>query len=262
MRHDTWLELADVYAADALDADERARFEAHLAEGCAACEARLHETREALTLLPRALPPAMPPPSLRGRVLERIAEPPSAPASPGPPPPARAAGRRGRALWWAGGAGLAAAAALLAVVNVELASTRREMAGLRDRVATLQAQLAEREETLRLLSDPSVRSVSLAGLKPSPGASGWLLWDPTTRRGLLLARDLPPAPPGKVYELWAIAGAEPVPAGLFTVDPAGRGLLRLSSLPAGPAFTTFAVTLEPGGGVPKPTGPIHLLGKL
>jgi anti-sigma-K factor RskA len=192
-------------------------------------------------------------------VLERIgAERPVA----GAPVPRRPERRRGRVLWWAGWAGLAAAAALLVVVNAQLSTTRQELRTLEGRLLTLQAELAEREETLRFLSDPSVRYVSLAGLKPTPEASAWLLWNPATRKGLLLARGLPPAPAGLAYELWAIAGAEPVPAGVFTVDPAGRALLRLPPLPAGPSFDTFAVTLEPAGGVPKPTGPMHLAGKV
>jgi hypothetical protein len=168
----------------------------------------------------------------------------------------------GRVLWWAGWAGLAAAAALLAVVNAQLGTTRQELRALEGRLSTLQAELAEREETLRFLSDPGVRYVSMSGLEPAPEASAWLLWNPATREGLLLARGLPPAPPGRAYELWAIAGAEPVPAGIFTVDAAGRALLKLPPLAAGPSFDSFAVTLEPTAGVPKPTGPMHLAGKV
>jgi len=257
MNHDAWIEQADVYALGALDGEELAEFEAHLATGCLTCAERLRETRESLTLLPQSLPPVAPPPALRARVLERIAA--ERPVA-GAPVPLRPERRRSRVLWWAGWAGLAAAAALLVVVNTQLSTTRKELRTLQDRMATLQTQLAEREETLRLLSDPSVRHVSLAGLKPTPEASAWLLWNPATRQGLLLARGLPPAPAGRVYEIWAIAGAEPVPAGVFSVDAAGRALLRLPPLPAGPAFDTFAVTLEPAGGVPKPTGPMHLHG--
>jgi anti-sigma-K factor RskA len=259
MNHDAWLEQADVYAVGALDGEERGRFEAHLAGGCAACAARLRETREALAALPRALPPAAPPPALRARLLERIAaERPGAPGR-GATPAERPAGR---ALRWAGWAGVAVAAALLLLVSQQLGRAGRELAELRGRVATLEAELADRDATLRLLSDPAVRSVSLEGRGPSPGARAWLLWDPATREGLLLARGLPPVPAGRAYELWAIAGDQPVPAGVFTVDEAGRGRLRLPPLPAGLRVETFAVTVEPSGGVPRPTGAIHLAGKV
>lgn len=259
MNHDAWLEQADVYALGALEGEELAQFEAHLATECAICAARVHETREALTALPEALPRMAPSPALRTRVLERIAaeRPPAA-----APVALRPARRPSRAIWWAGWAGLAAAAVLLVVVNAELKTTRRELRTLQGRLATLQAELSQREEALRFLADPNVRYVSLGGLKPSPQASAWLLWNPGTRQGLLLARGLPAAPPGHAYELWAIAGAEPVSAGVFSVDAGGRALLRLSPLPADHAFDAFAVTLEPVPGVPKPTGPMHLLGKV
>ena len=76
----------------------------------------------------------------------------------------------------------------------------------------------------------------------------------------MLARGLPAAPAGHAYELWALAGAQPVPAGVFTVDAAGRALLRLPPLPADQTYDAFAATLEPAPGGPKPTGPIHLRG--
>ena len=266
MNHDQWLELADIYAAGALDDRELAEFEAHLAT-CTQCPERIRETREALTLVARSLPEVPPPPALRARVLAAVATEPAPAtrpvarpvATPVPRPPAR---RPSRALWWTGWAGLAAAAALLLFVNAELRSTRQELRALQDRLATLQTELSERESALRFLSDPSVRYVSLGGLKPTPDASAWLLWNPGTRQGLLLARGLPTPPTGKAYELWALAGTQPVPAGMFSVDAAGRALLRLPPLPEGHTFDAFAVTLEPAAGVPSPTGPMHLHGKV
>jgi anti-sigma-K factor RskA len=259
MNHETWLDQADVYALGALEGEELVQFEAHLATGCTICAARLRETRETLRVLPESLPHVAPSPALRARVLERIAAERRPAAAPVALRPARGPSR---AIWWAGWAGLAAAAVLLVVVNAQLRTTQQELRVLHERLATLQVELSQREEALRFLSDPDVRYVSLGGLKPSPQASAWLLWKPGTRQGLLLARGLPAAPPGHAYELWALAGAEPVPAGVFSVDAGGRGLLRLPPLPPDHTFDAFAVTLEPVPGVPKPTGPMHLLGKV
>ncbi len=87
-------------------------------------------------------------------------------------------------------------------------------------------------------------------------------WNADNRAGLFLATGLAREPAEKIYELWALAGNEPVPAGLFTLDRQGRALLKLAVLPADKTFDKFAVTVEPAGGVPKPTGPMHLLGSL
>lgn len=72
MDHENWLELADIYAAGALDGDELGRFEAHLSTGCTECQARIRETGEALAGLPVALAPIAPPDSVKARLLERI----------------------------------------------------------------------------------------------------------------------------------------------------------------------------------------------
>jgi anti-sigma-K factor RskA len=161
------------------------------------------------------------------------------------------------------------ASELVATLQAELAkreatleAERRERQRVEHVMATLQGELSERDATLRLLSDPQVRLVRLAGLSASPRATAHLVWNPVARAGAILTSGLPPLPPDRVYELWAIAGKEPVPAGMFEVDEAGHAFLRLPPLPRTKRFEKFAVTLEPAGGVPKPTGPMHLLGSL
>jgi hypothetical protein len=307
--HEDWLAQADIYAVGALDGDELIAFEAHLTAGCPVCEEHLRRTREALTLLPQALEPLTPPPTLKTRLLAQIAA--EADAAPSVIHPTR------RRQWWMGLSALAAAG-LLITLSVQLYQARqgiqqlraqvaslqhtiaereeaiqagqRELQRATETIATLQSELAQREETieaerhqreqvervvaslqgelvereaaLRSLTGPQVRAVRLAGLPPSPSANGQVLWNPAARTGVLLTSGLPPTPPDRVYELWAIAGSEPVPAGIFRVDEAGHGFLRVPPLRGKKRVDKFAVTLEPAGGVPKPTGPMHLLGNL
>ena len=114
---------------------------------------------------------------------------------------------------------------------------------------------------LAILRDPATQVVTLNGLAPSPEARARMLWN-EKEGGLLVAAGLPPAPTGKAYQLWAIAGqGAPVPAGVFTVNPGGTGSLRVPALPGVSRVDVFAVTLEPAGGVPAPTGPMYLAGK-
>ncbi|HLC42619.1 MAG TPA: anti-sigma factor [Methylomirabilota bacterium] len=254
MNHNEWLEQAEIYALGALDEEERARFEAHLAAGCSVCENRLRETGEALSLLPKSLEPLPPPPSVKARLLAQI----------GSRAAARTARVRQRTQWlpWGIGAGALVAASLLFMVGWNIIATRQEIQSLEGRVAQLRKDLAQREETVRLLFDPEVRLVQLSGLEPSPGAQARLFWNPVSRTGVLFTTGLPSIPSEKAYELWAIAGKEPLPAGVFTVEAGGRALFRLPPLPEGVSFDKFAVTVEPAGGVPKPTGPMVLLGTL
>ena len=72
MDHENWLELADVYAAEALDGEDLSEFNAHLAAGCPLCQARIRETHEALAGISFSLEPISPEPALKERILERI----------------------------------------------------------------------------------------------------------------------------------------------------------------------------------------------
>jgi anti-sigma-K factor RskA len=75
--------------------------------------------------------------------------------------------------------------------------------------------------------------------------------------------NLPPAGPGKDYQLWVIdpKNPQPVSAGVLTV--ATNGPIRTSFSPHGPieSASAFAISLEKAGGALKPEGQIILVGK-
>jgi anti-sigma-K factor RskA len=134
------------------------------------------------------------------------------------------------------------------------------MAQAREQLRREQALLREEVKIARsiadLLRDPATRVVALNGLADAPNANGRVVWHEKAG-GRLYVAGLPPAPAGKTYELWTIAGPAPRPAGTFDVDAAGRGSLTVAPVTDGPV-KVFAVTLEPAGGTPAPTGPVVL----
>jgi anti-sigma-K factor RskA len=89
-----------------------------------------------------------------------------------------------------------------------------------------------------------------------------VVWNLQRRRAVLLASGLQPAPPGKRYEVWVIAGGAPVPSGLFQADARGSAVAELPWQEQTAAVRTFAVTLEPEAGTPAPTGPMVLAGNV
>lgn len=105
-----------------------------------------------------------------------------------------------------------------------------------------------------------MRVLFLGGKDPQPQARGKVFWSAKARRGVLLAGNLEPLPAGKQYELWVFAAGKPVAAGVFDADASGRALFESPDLSAIEAAQNFAVTVEPRGGVPAPTGPIVLVG--
>jgi anti-sigma-K factor RskA len=71
--HETFDELAAVYAVGALDGDDLTVFEAHLAEGCPRCAATLRESSDALGRLAMSGTPAVPPPEVKVSLMARAA---------------------------------------------------------------------------------------------------------------------------------------------------------------------------------------------
>jgi anti-sigma-K factor RskA len=250
MSHDPFDTLAATYAVGALDGEDRALFEAHLAEGCARCAAILRESEEALARMALAEPPAVPPASVKTALRRRLGAPP----------------RRRWVPWLAATAAVAFVAVMLtgglvaSRYEARLGRMARETATVRERLlrdeAALREQVAFYRGALELLRDPATRVVELRGAGPSPEATARIIWNEQAG-GHLLVANLPPAPPGKAYELWTLGGPAPHPAGVFQVDAAGRAAHRVAPAP-GQLVKTFAVTIEPEAGAPAPTGPIVL----
>ena len=77
-------------------------------------------------------------------------------------------------------------------------------------------------------------------------------WDPYQHRGVVAMQDLPLPPAGHDYQLWVLdpSAAAPVSAGLITASRS------FAVPPVGTQTPGFAISLEPSGGRPEPTGPI------
>jgi len=266
-------EILPVYALGALDGEDLRALEEHLATGCAVCRQHLAALAGDLEALAAAAAPVVPADTTRARLLKELG-----PAQAAADTPAQAPRRRTPAWSW-----LAAAAALVLLVwgvatranlRGEVAGLRAELASLRAdrdqtalRAATLARQLAGAEATserlaqaMAIISAPGMKPVALAGLKDAPGASGHAFVDPNARRAVFVAANLQPLSPGKTYELWLIAGNKPVPAGTFAAAPNGSALVAVPSVPPVAQIQAWAVTIEPAGGVPQPTGAMVLKG--
>jgi anti-sigma-K factor RskA len=76
------------------------------------------------------------------------------------------------------------------------------------------------------------------------------------------ATRLPALPAGKTYQLWFVpANAAPISAGLIAPDAQGAATVHFATPAGTPArIAALAVTLEPAGGVPAPTGDKYLVG--
>jgi anti-sigma-K factor RskA len=271
LEHDELSADCGLYALRALSDDERVRFEEHL-RTCDECSVLVRQLGVVADSLPYAVPVVEPPRDLRDRVV--------AAASRARSPLAgaatvsferRIAPKPHRSLVTFTGF-LAAAASLLIAVGFGMRAAdlrnrlfdtelrlREAMGRLNDAEGQLQASQRETttvRQTVALLTAPDAVELRLAGQPPARQASGRAFLS-RSRGVLFVATSLPPVPTGRTYQVWYLTRGAPLSAGLFKPDTQGGGTATFDATNI-PAFEGMAVSLEPEGGVPAPTGAIYL----
>jgi anti-sigma-K factor RskA len=115
----------------------------------------------------------------------------------------------------------------------------------------------------RLVESPKAQVVTLHGSESQPEARGRLIWDPGSRTLQFFAANLRNLPGGRAYELWLInSEGKKIPCGMCVLDPHGATEVA-NSLHVDPgSVVATAVTDEPAGGLPQPTGAIQLIGNV
>ena len=258
--HDDLKAQAGAYVLGSLDSDERAAFESHLA-GCDDCAAEVRAFGRVAGALARSVPERTPRPELRQRVLGGFG--------------ATQTTRPVRGAAWQGWLPLAALLVLTIGIGVYAARLQVRVTVLEERLqqALLQASAAESavadarrvnaelQSAMGVLAAPDLVRIDLAGQTPAPQATARALW--SRARGMVFtASNLPRLPEGRVYQVWVIPAAQaPISAGLLMPDPAGAGQTYFNTPPDIPPPAAVAVSIEPAGGVPAPTGAIYLVGK-
>ena len=280
-RYDALTELALGTLPDA----EREALEAWLA-GDSAARAQYRAICDALGLMALAAPDEEPPAHLRDRVLAlagTTAARPTGHVTPSAPrlvdsttsrhqasSPAGARGARIAIPWL-----IAAAATLVALglgwqglrlqsqverLEAELQRAMAQLATIETDVKAGRARLARAQTETAILAAADLTRTDLTGQTGAPQATARVFW--SRAQGLVLtASRLPELPQGRTYQLWVLTAGAPVSAGLFTPDAAGGASAVFDTPVSLPTPTGLAVSIEPEGGVPAPTGAIVLVGK-
>jgi anti-sigma-K factor RskA len=252
--HDELKANAAGYVLGSLDANDRQEFEAHLA-GCAECSAEVASLRPVVSVLATVVPQVTPRAEIRERILDAAAGLKSSSAvaglQPRPRPHLYALHDRKAppAVVW-----LPLAAAIVIAAGAGIYALR-----LQRQVGALQARFDQAQSATAVLAAPDLARIDLQGQAVAPDARARALW--SRSRGLVFtAANLPPAPAGKIYQVWVVTAQMPISAGLLTTDPAGGGTQYYMTPPDIAPPVAVAVTLEPSGGVPFPTGERYLIG--
>ncbi|RPI25401.1 MAG: hypothetical protein EHM61_14480 [Acidobacteria bacterium] len=241
------------YLLEQLDAPKREVFEHHL-DSCAECGRELAELREVLFSLPLTLPVSVPPPGLRERVLEQ--------ATGSRTVPRRTYQGYGWRVW------AIAASVLLAILgyfawrqwqtNLDVT---RQVSRLREENRQLRESNRSLSDRVNLLTRPDTRFLRMAGLDNYRETSGSAFLQPTERTAVAFLHELPSLAGPQDFQMWVIQnGRPPIPSEVF--KPSGDTTEVSFRLPIEVnQVAVLAVTIEPAGGSPQPTGPMVLAGR-
>ena len=262
-------EELELLAAGALTDDEAAALQAH-ASGCEECALKLAQSRGDVALLTFATKQESPAGTVKAEFMARI----------------RASREREEHFAWplrrrTSNASEAAeyvtgdktvnwlnwvlvpAAVALAVVSLALSwQNRRVSQALEKQRHATQALLNEREETNKLVGLLAAGDTITVKLAPAAETVGSGVVKYNGRMGMVVYSAQLPAPPaGKSYQMWLVrANGAPINAGVMEKGAHAIGPVWMAEVPANAEAKAFAVTLEPAGGVPQPTGPKVLIG--
>ena len=270
-------DLLGPYALNALDAEERVQVESHV-ERCGDCLLKLQEEMEVMVSLAFAVPQRPVPSDVKRRLMARIDT-----------------GRtRGLSARWAGRAvgvervlstllrglvphtGKAITAFVVAGVvfggiwfndrlnDISAASAELggEIESMVEREAEVRTMVANQRYLSSVSASPGVSVNLLRGTERATAAWGMLTCCAVSDNGLVALLgvfDLPPLPPGQVYQTWLIRNGQRHPGSQFTVDSTGYGqtvIIPQAILPEfDPVnmyipfneFDAIGITVEPSG---------------
>jgi anti-sigma factor RsiW len=243
-------ELLGAYALDALDPDERAIVDQHLAS-CPRCQAELADHLEVAALLGNTGTPA--PEAVWTRIAASLEEPPPAlrlAITPAAPPlgwsmveRSSRARRVNRVLVGA------VAAAVLVIVGLGAQIVHQERR-IDDMAAAISAQGLQ-SDMVRAMSDPNSHKMTLASPIGEPMSAAAVMTE--SGRGYFMATAMPALADDQTYQLWGVmADGQVVSLGVLGHDP------HMAAFQASGGLRGLAVTEEVKGGVPASHNPAVL----
>lgn len=125
---------------------------------------------------------------------------------------------------------------------------KEEMANMKNENQSKNLAMQNMQQKLDVVANPDMKKIVLAGVEKHPEAKATVLWDANSKDVYLSVNNLPKAPEGMQYQLWAIEDGKPVSAGMYSEDKDMK--IALANITKAQAF---AITLEKKGGSEAPT---------
>ncbi len=124
----------------------------------------------------------------------------------------------------------------------------------------LSDKLAVSDSLVMAMSGPGVKVYEMASSAVRQRGAK-MFFDQLTNRWTLITHNLDAAPTGRTYQLWLVTrSSQKISAGTFNTDAGGRAVVQATYALAAADLGAIAITEEPVGGSPQPTGDILIVG--
>lgn len=244
--------LTGSYALNSLSDGERTAFERHALNNAETLE-EVRGLSETAALLAFGTAEETPPPALKNSVMAAIRNTPQLPATAVvrdissarslSAPHRGSSTRRNR---WAPALSAAAALAIFAGVGVGGWAIGQNSSD-QEAQQQLAAAQAQQQTMLSIMNSPDSK---IATAEMDDGATVTVASSNQANRAAVMVNGMPPAPQGKIYELWFISAGGAVSAGLM--DSNREPAMQILNGEIG-AATHIGITVEPVGGSEQPT---------
>ncbi len=170
--------------------------------------------------------------------------------------------------WPAYALAIAASIALVATA-MQLSRVSADRDALRSQVATRPAPTvpsdttpaiapSEKAALVEAMAGRDVKMVSLA--TPTRESMGHMFWNRESNDWTMVVYTMHRPKPGMTYQVWLVTDSAKISAGTFQPDSTGHAFMQAKYALDRNALKAVAITEEPAGGMPSPTGPIIVSG--
>ncbi|MEO8962186.1 MAG: anti-sigma factor [Ginsengibacter sp.] len=129
-------------------------------------------------------------------------------------------------------------------------STNQELQVARQQIEQKSKSNEAMSADLNVVTDKYAQPVVLKGTPRAPDALAKIFWLKNTGLVYVDPSNLPKAPEGRQYQLWAIVDGKPVDGGMIQTE---KGIYQIQKMKSFGKAEAFAITLEKTGGSPVPT---------
>ena len=159
----------------------------------------------------------------------------------------------------------AAAAILLLLVSNVFYYNKYKNADIKSQeseaqLASMNTHLREMNSDMGIVQSKYSKPIALDGMEAAPDAAAKIFWMKNTGEVYVDPANMPMAPSGKQYQLWAFVDGKPIDAGMITSKDGKK--YTIQKMKTFGKAQAFAITLEAEGGHPQPEGKIYVMGKI